>query len=722
MPLPGNFVRFAQMRRKVHIRQTDSYDCGAASLAAVGAWWRVNMPLSYIRRECGCSSDGITLRGLADGARAMGLNAKPMKPENTDKLDLAEKIALLERLKEAGAPVIAHTVSEEGLLHFVVIYKVGRKRVEVMDPAKERIGWVNIADFAGRWSGFIVLVCPGEGYRAEDQTDGRKLRLVRLLNMHRREVILALAGSIVLSAMGICNSLLMQMLIDKALPSGNLAYLAVLAAVILAMIPLSLAIGYLRDLYLIKGGLAMDNSLVIGFMRRILRMDSRFFRDYPKGELESRLSDTGKIRLFICDGVVSFGVCAVTLLGVCFLMFSFYSRLAALLMLCIPVYALLVGVADKINRRMSRKVMAAAAQFESDVLDSIEGQESIRHFGTNPAQLSFNGSFSSLLFTRFRAGKLSALLGGVSSALNQTILGAVLIIGGAAVIGGKMTLGELVSFWSLSAFFISPASTLVQFDSLMNEALVASDRIYGITCFSAMGNSTSSIRMKKGNPQDLVLEDVSFRYRGGKPLIKNLSCTFSKGSLTAITGPNGCGKSTLAQLLLGEYSPDSGRITYGGIDVSLIHSTCWRNIISEVPQYSHLFNATIFDNIAMSPGRRDSSIDLPQIRKATQALVEAGGQNLISRTDKGLLSSLGKGGVKLSSGEAQTVLIARMLYSDPDVMIFDEASSNLDEKTMEAVRNLLLAEKEKGKCVILITHDQRMASCCDKIIEMTGLS
>ena len=80
------------------------------------------------------------------------------------------------------------------------------------------------------------------------------------------------------------------------------------------MIPLSLAIGYLRDLYLIKGGLAMDNSLVIGFMRRILRMDSRFFRDYPKGELESRLSDTGKIRLFICDGVVSFGVCAVTLL------------------------------------------------------------------------------------------------------------------------------------------------------------------------------------------------------------------------------------------------------------------------------------------------------------------------------------------------------------------------------------------------------------------------
>ena len=142
------------MKKKVHIRQTDSYDCGAASLAAVGAWWGVNLPLGYIRRECGCSADGITLRGLADGARAMGLNAKPMKAENAESLSLEEKIGLLEKLNEAQAPVIAHTVSQEGLLHFVVIYKVGRKRVEIMDPAKERIGWVNIADFAGRWSGF----------------------------------------------------------------------------------------------------------------------------------------------------------------------------------------------------------------------------------------------------------------------------------------------------------------------------------------------------------------------------------------------------------------------------------------------------------------------------------------------------------------------------------------------------------------------------------------
>ena len=709
------------MRRKIHIKQTDSYDCGAASLTAVAAWWGIRLPLARIRRECGCCSDGITLRGIADGAAAIGLNARPVKAKDFERLDLDGRISLLRNLKEAGSPVIIHTLSENGLLHYMVIYKVGRKCVEVMDPARERIGRVNIADIAGRWSGYAVLAGPGEGYREVDRTEGRRLRLLRLLDMHRREIILALAGSIVLSAMGICNSLLMQMLIDRAIPSGNLTYLIALAGVIIAMIPLSLVIGYLRDLYLLKGGLSIDNSLIIGFMRRILRMDERFFCDYSKGELESRLSDTVKIRLFICEGLVSFSVCAITLAGVCALMFSFYSRLAAMLMACIPVYAVLVGGADKVNRRLSRKVMGAAADFESDVMDSIDGQAAIRHFGTDTSTLAFNSSFSSLMFARFRAGKTSALLGGFSNALNQIILGAVLIIGGAAVLRGKMSLGELVSFWSLSAFFISPASTLVHFDSLMNEALVASDRIYGITSFSD-DNPNGTVRVPKGQAKDLVLESISFRYRGGKNLIEKFSCTFPSGSITGITGPNGCGKSTLASLILRDYHPGSGKITYGGIDISLIYSTCWRSIITSIPQNSHLFNATIFDNIAMSPGRRDTGIDISEAERATAALVAAGGEGLIRKTDKGILSSLGKGGLRLSSGEKQMVLIARMLYADPDVMVFDEAASNMDGNTLEHFRKLMLSLKAKGKCIILITHDRRIASCCDKIIELTGLS
>ena len=712
------------MRKKIHIRQNDSYDCGAASLTSVAAWWGLRLPLSQVRRECGCSSEGITIRGIVDGAQSIGLSAKPLKAEGADNMGVEEKIARLRTLNQAGAPVIAHTVSEEGMLHYVVIYNVGKNSVEVMDPAKERIGRVNIADFAGRWSGYIVLLCPGGGYRAEDRTTGRNTRLLRLLEMHRREIILALAGSIVLTALGICNSLLLQMLIDKAIPSGNFSAVALIAGIILAMIPLSLMIGYLRDLYLIQGGVSVDTSMVIGFMRRIFKMDEKFFCDYPKGELESRLSDTGKIRMFICGGVVSVCVCTVTLIGVCALMFTFYSRLAAILMACIPVYVALLWAADRINRRMSRKVMAAAAEFENDVMDSIEGEAAIRHFGVETESLSFNSSFSRLAFWNFRAGKLAALLAGLGNALNQLILGAVLIIGGSAVIAGKMTLGELVSFWTLSAFFISPTSTLVQFDSLLNEALTASERVYGITDFKEIqeDGSRASLTVLKGEPMDLEFRDVCFRYRGGRSLIEGLNCTFPKGCITGILGPNGCGKSTVASLILRDYIPDSGSIAYGGIDIKNILFTCWRSIVSSIPQHSHIFSATIFDNIAMSPGRRDGHIDEKEVKLVMESCRRAGMEPLIRRLDKGLLSHLGKGGLRLSSGERQMVLTARMLHSNSDIMIFDEAASNMDEESVASSIKLMQDLKESGKCVIVITHDSRIASCCDNRIELTGRS
>ena len=711
------------MRKKIHIRQTDSYDCGAACLACVAAWWGIRLPLSRFRRECGCSRDGISLRGLTDGAAATGLCANALKAEGIDLKDTAAKATRLRMLSSVQAPVIAHTVSREGLLHYVVIFRTGKKRLQVMDPAKDRIRLVNIDDFAKSWSGYIVMVCAGEGASSNGKAESRRARLLRLLAFHKREIALAFAGSISLTGIGICNSLLLQMLIDKILPGGSLAALATVACILVALIPVSLLIGYMRDLYLLQGSIAIDSSLIIGFMRRILRMDERFFRDYPKGELESRLSDTGKIRAFVCEGVVSLGVCIVTLGAVSALMFTFYSHLAAVLACCIPVYLVLLGAADRINRRLSRKVMAASSAFESDVIDSIEGQAAIRHFGVNPSDLKFNSSFSELVFRSFRAGKTTAAINGLGNGLSQVIMSFILILGGAGVISGNLSLGELVSFYTLSVFFISPMSSLVGFDSLMNEALVASDRIYDITSsfISLQGGGKGNL-VTVSPDKDAVLEfrDVEFRYPGGRRLLQGLSLQLKASSITCIEGPNGSGKSTVASLILKDCTPVGGKITYGGIDITQIDSTCWRNIVSAVPQNSHLFNATIFDNIAMTPGRREDKIEENDLRKAVRAAAMAGMGPMLERLDKGLLSDAGPGGVALSAGEKQMILVARALYADCPVMIFDEAASNMDSGGRDSFCRLLERLRQEGKCVVAITHDSQIASLSDNVIKLTG--
>ena len=712
------------MRRRIHIRQTDSYDCGAACLASAAAWWGLRLPLSRFRRECGCSKDGISIRGISDGAESLGLSAKPMKAQDFQSMDIAAKAERLRGLSAAGVPVIAHTVSDRGMLHYVVIFGVSSSKLQVMDPAKDRIRWILISEFAKKWSGYIILICKGEGFTAQAKPESRRERLVRLLYIHRKDVGLALAGSVCLSAIGICNSLLLQVLIDKVLPQGDTAALAKVAAIIIAFIPVSLMIGYLRDLYLLQGGIAMDTSLITGFLKRILGMDEKFFKDYPKGELESRLGDTSKIRVFICQGSVSLGVCLITLVAVCVLMFTFYARLATMLLLCLPAYFLLLVAADRINRRLSRKVMSAAADFESDVIDSIEGHAAIRHFDVRPADLKYNGSFSELIYRSFSAGRFSAAIGGLSGGISQTVLALILIIGGAGVIYGNLSLGELVSFYTLSIYFITPAASFASFDSLMNEALVASDRIYDITSsYTFLSDDDSpKIRDASALAEDavLVFNDVGFRYTGGRTIIEKFSHTFRRGTITGIQGPSGCGKSTLVGLMTRDYRPSSGKISFGGIDIFNFTSTCWRDILSCVPQYSHLFNATIFDNITMTPSRGEKNIDQNMLERALKASLMAGMEKMLRRLDKGIFSPAGPSGVALSGGEKQMILVARMLYADSRIMIFDESASNIDSWGRQHFAGLLTRLRDEGKCLIVVSHDDKLPQLCDEIIKLTG--
>ena len=166
--------------------------------------------------------------------------------------------------------------------------------------------------------------------------------------------------------------------------------------------------------------------------------------------------------------------------------------------------------------------------------------------------------------------------------------------------------------------------------------------------------------------------------------------------------------------------PLRGKITYGGIDIFCIDSKCWRDTVSIVPQNSHLFNATIFDNIAMTPGRREDKIDGKDLEKALEAAVMAGMGPMLERLDKGMLSNIGPSGVTLSAGERQMILIARTLYSDTPIMIFDEAFSNMDREGKASFERLMLELRERGKAVVVISHEGDMARLSDNTIRLTG--
>lgn len=708
------------MRSVLNIKQTDSYDCGAASLASVAGWWGVYLPLSRFRRECGCSKEGITIQGIIDGARAVGLSAKALKVEEKERLSTEEKRERLRSLNVLKAPVILHITTESGMLHFVVMTRCVGKRIHIMDPAKGRIEKRLIGEFALQWSGYVILCSPGEGFAKRDEAEGRFGRIIKLLKYHRREVILSLAGSVALSAVGVCNSLLLQLLIDDVIPSGDKSLLVIISAAILTLMPLSLAVSYLRNLYLISSGVALDTRLNSGFMRRILSMDARFFKDYPKGELESRLSDSYKIRALVCEGTVQAGVCISTLSIVTILLFTFYQKLALLLLCTLPAFIVMLILSDRANKRISKRVMSSASAYEADVIDTIEGADQIRHFNIEPSTLRYNGSYATLALESYRAGKISSALDLMGSGISQLIMAVILIGGGTAVLYGKMSVGELVSFFTLSSFFISPMNELLHLNSALNEALTASDRVYDITSSQPVyegiikRDSSKSEQMQKS----LELKNISFRYPGRESLIENFSCILPAGSITAIYGASGCGKSTLVSLLMRDWKPNEGKILYGGIDIFSYNPICWREIISAAPQMSHIFNATILENITMELGSAPKEIDDKCLEKIATITSQIGMEKMINRLQNGIMTQVGKGGVQLSGGEVQKVLLARALYRNPKILVLDETTSFMDQESKNRVYDTLKELKQTGCCIVLISHNRDTLSIADRAIEL----
>ena len=152
------------MRGMLKIRQQDEYDCGAASVSSVAAWYGVSVPLSKVRRVCGCTKEGITIKGIIDGAKTLGLSGRAFKCSGS-------KESAISYLEKINSPVIAHLQRKDEMFHFVVIYHVAGDRITVMDPAEGEFKRFRLKDFMAEWTGYVIYIVPGDNFEKIDQNE-----------------------------------------------------------------------------------------------------------------------------------------------------------------------------------------------------------------------------------------------------------------------------------------------------------------------------------------------------------------------------------------------------------------------------------------------------------------------------------------------------------------------------------------------------------------------
>lgn len=684
------------MKKSIKIKQRDVTDCGAACLASIAAFHNLKLPVARIRQFASTDKKGTNVLGLIEAATKLGFDAKGVRGE-------------FDSLFKIPKPSIAHIIVKDVLQHYVVIYKTTTKYIEVMDPGDGSMHRYTHEEFKKIWTGVLVLLLPSQDFQTGNTKVSIGSRFWSLIAPHKSMMIQALFGAFVYTIIGLTTSIYVQKIVDYVLIDGNRNLLNLMSVIMVGLLFFQVFIGATKSIFTLRTGQMIDAQLILGYYKHLLKLPQQFFDTMRVGEIISRINDAVKIRSFINDVVINLAVNIFIIVLAFTLMFTYYWKLALVILLIIPFYGVIYFITNRLNKRVERTLMEDSAELESQLVESLNSINTIKSFGLE-AHTNFNTEtrFISLLKTVYKSGINSIFTSNSSELFSRLFTIVLLWVGAGFVLENQITPGELLSFYALIAYFTGPVSSLIGMNKIIQNAVIAADRLFEIMDLEREENG-NKVKLTQEMIGDISFKDVHFRYGSRVTVFQNLNLIIPKGKVTAIVGESGSGKSTLMSMLQNLYPITSGNISIGTFDLKYIENDSLRSVVSVVPQKIDLFAGNVVENIAVG----DSEPDMKKIIAICTAL---GIMDFIEKLPNNFSTYLGENGATLSGGQKQRIAIARALYRNPEILILDEATSSLDSASEQYVQRMLEILRERNKTVIIIAHRLSTIFNADKIV------
>ncbi len=684
------------MNKIKKIRQHDQADCGAACLVSIAACHGLQLPLSRVREMASTDRAGTNVMGIIEAAEEMGLTARGVKGP-------------FEALPGAPTPSIAHVIMRKQICHFVVLVTCGKHHIKYMDPAHGSIVTTSHEAFRQIWTGVLIIISPSASFSKAKKDTPVLSRFIELARPFRKIIRQALAGAVVYSLLGLSTSLYVQKIMDFVLVNQNINLLNLMSCAMIILLIIRNLTSYFKNLFLLKTGHQIDCGLMMGYYRHLLTLPQRFFDSMRTGEILSRMNDAVKIRVFINHTIVDLVVSLITIL-LTFTAMAFLSwQLCLLAGLAIPVYGGIYIVYDMLNKSILRRTMEKAADLESQLVDTVRGQRTVRGF--NLQDYAYNkaeSGFIDLIRMNFRGGLISIRVSEAGDFFSGLITILLLWIGSLRVLQNMLSPGELMSFYAMLGYMMGPVRSLTGMNRTIRDATIAADRLFQILDLAGEKNQKTGIGIKKIT-HDIQFQNVEFRY-GSRPLLfKGLDFSIPRSAMTGIVGKSGCGKSSIASLLMGIYPPRKGRILVNNCDINQFNKIQLRQVLALVPQQPELLSGSILDNI--SPGEKDPDTD-----RIMQIAEQTGLTEFLNDLPGGIYTAVGEQGFTLSGGERQRIAMARALYRRPEILVLDEFTSALDAEAEQEMIKLVLSMKDQGMTLVIISHKLQIVRQADHII------
>jgi ATP-binding cassette, subfamily B, bacterial len=688
------------------VKQPDAMDCGPACLKMVAGFYKMNFSLESLRKKCYITREGVSFLGLSEAADSLGFRT------------IGVKVHFEVLTQNVPFPCIVHWRQK----HFVVVHKIKNDKIWIADPA---VGLMKFSrdEFVQNWAstvvdgkpaGLILIIEPTpalyDNENEPDKTNGFKF-LFKYFRLYRKYLYQLVLGLVLGSCIQLVIPFLTQSIIDIGLNNNDIGFIYLILFAQLALVFGRMSVEFIRGWLLLHIGSRVNVAVISGFLQKLMSLPVAFFDTKLTGDILQRIEDNNRIEEFLTSASLNilFSFFNLVVFGIVLAVYSI--KILALFLSGSILYILWVSIFMKSRATLDHQRFKQMSVSGNKLINIVNGMQEIK---LTQSELSMRWDWEKLQATLFglKIKGLSIIQYQSAGAtfINEITNVLITIVAATAVLKGNMTLGMMLAVQFIIGQLNVPVSQIIGFFRMSQDAKMSLDRLAEVHNLEEEEPEPEMKVRKLPDKKDIYINSLSYQYEGPRSpfALKDIDLYIEGNKITAIVGTSGSGKTTLLKMLLGFYHPVAGEILVGDTRLSNLSLKVWREKVGAVMQDGFLFPDTIAANIA--PGSEDINEE-----KLVRAVDIANIKGFIESLPLGYNTRIGANGHGLSEGQKQRLLIARVIYKNPDIIIFDEATNSLDANNEKVIVENL-TEFFENKTVIVVAHRLSTVRNADKIV------
>ena len=691
--------------------QRDAMQCGVACLCMIGRWWGINCTLSSLEKICHATAEGISMKGINDGANLIGLECRSAR-------------LTIEQLTNFPLPAILHWNQN----HFVVLHRINNNgnTFHIADPGKGLISYSK-KEFSSHWianpghnadSGIAMFFEKNKtpNYDADDieQTVDSTRRsfsfLSKYLKHYGRILSIVIAGLLLACVLQLIMPFLTQAIVDIGIRHADIGFIWLVLLGEFMIVTGRTATDFIRRWLLLHISMRVNISLVSDFFIKLLKLPMSFFDTKLMGDLLQRIGDHTRVQNFLTGQVLNiiFTFLSFFIFGI--VLFIYNPQIFGVFICGSICYGLWIASFLRKRKVIDYELFEYQARNQNKTYQFITSMQEIKlQDCERRRRWEWEDTQADLFNVQMKSLKLQQTQEAGSIFINEIKNIVITVFAATAVIKGQMTLGEMLAVQYIIGQLNSPVAQLMSFIYSLQDVKISLERINEI--HEGKNEETNNNQVTQFDTEKSIdISNISFKYdpHALKKTLDGISFEIQEGKVTAIVGASGSGKTTLIKLMLGYYPVLSGTISVAGRNISEYNLKWWRRHCGVVMQDGVIFSESIARNIAVGDGEIDAG-------RLEQAARIANIHDYVTGLPLKYDTKIGRDGVGLSQGQKQRILIARAVYKDPDFIFLDEATNALDAKNERAIVENL-SEFYRGRTVVVVAHRLSTVRNADRII------